>query len=89
MRAFDKRAKSIGVVGHVQAGGTVLNDLFQGDDGGWLQDVSLVDKMVGEMLQEVAASIQAKKGWKWVEVAPDFPYGHTYGLRQLCGQASH
>ena len=24
-------------------------------------------------------------GWRWVEVAPDFPYGHTYGLRRLSG----
>ncbi|MFZ1102764.1 MAG: DNA-binding protein, partial [Hyphomicrobiaceae bacterium] len=26
------------------------------------------------------------EGWKWVEVAPDFPYGHTYGLRRLSGK---
>ena len=25
------------------------------------------------------------EGWKWIEVAPDFPYGHTYGLRRLSG----
>ncbi len=32
-----------------------------------------------------AEAIRAE-GWKWVEVAPDFPYGHTYGLRQLRGE---
>ncbi|MFG1379936.1 DNA-binding protein, partial [Xanthobacter autotrophicus ATCC 700551] len=26
------------------------------------------------------------EGWKWTEVAPDFAYGHTYGLRQLRGE---
>ncbi|MFG1379937.1 DNA-binding protein, partial [Xanthobacter autotrophicus ATCC 700551] len=26
------------------------------------------------------------EGWKWIEVAPDFAYGHTYGLRQLRGE---
>src|SRR5690606_13896903 len=27
------------------------------------------------------------EGWKWVEVAPDFPYGHTWGMRRLRGEA--
>jgi len=63
----------------------VLNDLFQGDDGGWLQDVGLVDMMVAEKLNEQATAVRAE-GWKWVEVAPDFAYGHTYGLRQLRGE---
>ena len=85
VRASDKRAQFIGVAAYEEAGGTVLNDLFQGDDGGWLQDVSLVDMMVAEKLNEAAVTIGAE-GWKWVEVAPDFAYGHTYGLRQLRGE---
>ena len=40
VRASDKRAQFIGVDAYVAAGGTVLRDLFQGDDGGWLQDVA-------------------------------------------------
>ena len=86
VRASDKRAQFIGVEAYVEAGGTVLNDLFQGDDGGWLQDVSLVEMMVAEKLNEQAVTIGAE-GWRWVEVAPDFAYGHTYGLRQLRGEA--
>ena len=86
VRASDKRAQFIGVDAYVEAGGTVLNDLFQGDDGGWLQDVSLVEMMVAEKLNEQAVTIGAE-GWRWVEVAPDFAYGHTYGLRQLRGEA--
>ena len=85
VRASDKRAHFIGVDAYVEAGGTILNDLFQGDDGGWLQDVSLVDQMVAEKLNEQAVTIGAE-GWKWVEVAPGFAYGHTYGLRQLRGE---
>ena len=85
VRASDKRAQFISVAGYEEAGGTVLNDLFQGDDGGWLQDVSLVDMMVAEKLNEAAVTVGAE-GWKWVEVAPDFAYGHTYGLRQLRGE---
>ena len=85
VRASDKRAQFVGLAAYEEAGGTILNDLFQGDDGGWLQDVSLVDMMVAEKLNEQSLAIQAE-GWRWVEVAPDFAYGHTYGLRQLRGE---
>lgn len=85
VRACDKRAQFIGIDAYVEAGGCVMRDLFQGDDGGWLQDVALVDMMVTERLNEEAGAIAAE-GWKWIEVAPDFPYGHTYGLRQLRGE---
>ena len=85
VRALDKRAQFIGIDAYVEAGGTVLRDLFQGDDGGWLQDITLVDLMVAEKLKEEAAAIEAE-GWKWIEVAPDFAYGHSFGLRQLRGE---
>ena len=85
VRASDKRARFIGVAAYVEGGGLVLNDLFQGDDGGWLQDVALVDRMVAERLAAQAIAVQAE-GWRWVETAPDFAYGHTYGLRQLRGE---
>ncbi|GGC94145.1 ParB/RepB/Spo0J family partition protein [Chelatococcus reniformis] len=86
VRMADKRAQFIGLEAYEAAGGAVLHDLFQGDDGGWLQDVALVDGLVAEKLASEAAAIRAE-GWKWVEVAPDFPYGHSYGLRQLRGEA--
>lgn len=85
VRAADKRAQFIGLDAYVEAGGCVLRDLFQGDDGGWLQDVALVDLMTAEKLREEAAKIEAE-GWKWVEAAPDFPYGHSFGLRHLRGE---
>ena len=85
VRASDKRAQFIGE-DYEQAGGTVLRDLFQGDDGGWLQDPALVDRLVAKQLERDAEAIRAE-GWHWVEVAPDFPYGHTFGLRQLRGEA--
>ncbi len=85
VRACDKRAQFIGLEAYVEAGGTILRDLFQGDDGGWLQDVALVDRLVAEKLKAEADAVAAE-GWKWVEMAPDFAYGHTYGLRQLRGE---
>jgi ParB family chromosome partitioning protein len=85
VRASDKRAQFIGVDAYVEAGGTILRDLFQGDDGGWLQDVALVDRLVAEKLEREAEAIRAE-GWKWIEVAPDFAYGHAFGQRQLRGE---
>ncbi|MER8372359.1 ParB/RepB/Spo0J family partition protein [Mesorhizobium sp. M1406] len=85
VRATDKRAQFIGIDAYVEAGGTVLRDLFEGDDGGWLRDVAVVDQMVADKLKVESEAIAAE-GWKWTEVAPDFAYGHTYGLRRLHGE---
>src|SRR5690606_25980455 len=70
---------------YVEAGGSILNDLFQNDDGGWLQDVALLERLVTEKLEREAEAIRGE-GWRWVEVAIDFPYGHTFGLRQVFGE---
>ncbi len=84
VRASDKRAQYVGE-DYIAAGGAVMRDLFQNDDGGWLQDARLLDRLVAEKLERDAQAIHAE-GWKWVEVATDFPYGHTYGLRHISGE---
>ena len=84
VRATDKRAVFIGVGAYEAAGGAVLRDLFQSDDGGWLQDVSLLDRLVAEKLKALADEIAAE-GWKWVEAAISIPYGVTHGLREISG----
>lgn len=85
VRASDRRAVFVGLDVYEAAGGAVLRDLFQSDDGGWLEDVALLDSLVAEKLKAEAETIAAE-GWKWIEVAAtDFPYGHTRGLRQLDG----
>lgn len=85
VRASDKRAQFVGLDAYVEAGGSILNDLFQNDDGGWLQDVALLERLVTEKLEREAEAIRGE-GWRWVEVAIDFPYGHTFGLRQVFGE---
>lgn len=84
VRSSDKRAQYAGAA-YAAAGGAVMRDLFQPDDGGWLQDAGLLQRVVCETLERDAAMIRAE-GWKWVEVAIDFPYGHTYGLRLIVGE---
>ena len=84
VRASDRRARFVGVEDYEAAGGIVMRDLFQHDEGGWLQDPALLDRLAVEKLQTEAEALQAE-GWKWISVAPDFPYGHTAGLRRLVG----
>ncbi|ARU00456.1 chromosome-partitioning protein Spo0J [Yoonia vestfoldensis] len=86
VRASDKRAQFVGLDDYVEAGGEILRDLFQQDDGGWLQDAALLDVMVREKLAEEAEAIRAE-GWNWVEVDTEFPYGHTFGMRRVHGEA--
>jgi ParB family chromosome partitioning protein len=83
VRASDKRAIYVARE-YAAAGGPVMRDLFQADDGGWFQDINLLERLVSEKLEHDAAGVRAE-GWKWVEVALDFAYGHTYGLRGLRG----
>jgi ParB family chromosome partitioning protein len=84
VRASDRRAVFVGVDAYEAAGGVVLRDLFQGDDGGWLEDPALLDRLVADKLQAEAEALVAE-GWKWIEVATDLPYGYSHGLRRLAG----
>ncbi len=84
VRASDRRALFVGLDAYEQAGGIVMRDLFQQDDGGWLENVGLLDTLVAEKLKAEAEKIAAE-GWKWIEVNVDFPFGHTHHLRELEG----
>ncbi|WP_354133374.1 ParB/RepB/Spo0J family partition protein [Bradyrhizobium sp. RT9a] len=85
VRASDRRVQFIGLDAYEQAGGGVLRDLFEHDDGGWLQDVALLDRLVTEKLKAEAETIAAE-GWKWISLAVEFPYGHTERLREIEGK---
>ncbi len=84
VRASDRRAVVVGIDAYKAAGGTMLHDLFQGDDGGWLEDPALLDRLVTEQLQAEAEAL-AVEGWKWIEVSLDLPYGYSHALRRLSG----
>lgn len=85
VRASDRRALFIGIDAYVSAGGAVVRDLFEPDDGGWLQDVALLDRLVDEKLRAEGERI-GLEGWKWVAVAVDFPYGYVDEMRELDAQ---
>ena len=83
--AADKRAQFVGLGAYQAAGGIITRDLFEDDDGGWLQDVALLDRLVAEKLAREAEALR-HEGWKWIEAAIDFPFGHASGLRRLAGE---
>lgn len=86
IRAFDRRAVYVGIDVYEAAGGVVMRDLFDQDQGGWLQDPALLEQLVTEKLKADAEAIRVSEGWKWAEAAFDFPYGHTSGLRRFYGE---
>jgi len=86
IRASDRRAVYVGLEAYEAAGGIVMRDLFEQDQGGWLQDPALLEQLVLEKLKADAEAIQTGEGWKWAEAAFDFPYGHTSGLRRFYGE---
>lgn len=85
VRASDRRAQFVGIAAYEAAGGATLRDLFQADDGGWLQDPALLDSLATAKLGTAAEEIAAE-GWRWIDAALDFPYGHTSGLRRIAGE---
>jgi ParB family transcriptional regulator, chromosome partitioning protein len=60
VRASDKRARFVGIEPYEVAGGIVMRDLFQHDDGGWLQDPALLDHLVTEKLQAATETLRAE-----------------------------
>ncbi len=83
--ARDKRALFIGINAYESEGGVMLRDLFSQNDEGWLQDVALLERLVAAKLISEAETIKAE-GWRWIQIAQEFPYGHTGGLRRVMGE---
>ena len=67
--ATDKRARFVTLPAYEEAGGDFRRDLFaEGDDGVFLLDGALLDRLAMEKLEEFAGEVRAE-GWKWVETA--------------------
>ncbi|MCA0343355.1 MAG: ParB/RepB/Spo0J family partition protein, partial [Proteobacteria bacterium] len=86
VRATDRRATYVGIEAYEAAGGIVMRDLFEQDNGGWLQDPALLEQLVLEKLTADAEALKTEEGWKWVNSAIDFHFGHASGLRRFYGK---
>lgn len=84
VQANDRKAIFIGAEAYVEAGGTILRDLFTEDRGGYFEDAALLDRFVLEKLENIAAELKATEGWKWADVFIDYP--HAHGLRRVYPQ---
>lgn len=82
--ANDRRAIFIGADAYIEAGGNIIRDLFTEDRGGFYEDAALLDRLVIEKLEKIAAQVQEAEGWKWVSVHVDFP--HAHGLQRTYPQ---
>lgn len=69
----DKRVRFVGIEAYRAAGGILRQDLFSGDDAGYIVDVALLDRLVTEKLKTVAADVAAE-GWLWVETASELDH---------------
>ncbi|SFU45077.1 ParB/RepB/Spo0J family partition protein [Bradyrhizobium arachidis] len=78
--ATDRRARFVGLDAYIEAGGTILRDLFTEDRGGYLEDVVLLDLLVMARLGREADALRTAEGWKWTEPHLDFP--HAHGMRR-------
>lgn len=81
--ADDPRALFVGAPAYEAAGGAILRDLFDEDEGGWLQDVPLLERMTAEKLAAEAETIRAREGWNWVEAAVEFPWNYARNFKTL------
>jgi ParB family chromosome partitioning protein len=79
VRVDDRRVRFVGVEAYAEAGGAVLRDLFTEDGGGWLEDVVLLDRLVGEKLAGLADEARERESWKWAEVSLDYPDVSAFG----------
>lgn len=84
VRADDRRVAFIGLEAYLAAGGVVVRDLFADDQGGYLPNVALVDRLVDEKLSAIAETVAAE-GWKWCEPHLQYPHGH--GLSRVWPKA--
>jgi len=80
VQANDRKAVFVGAEAFTEAGGTIVRDLFTEDRGGYYDDPALLDRLILEKLESIAAEVQAE-GWKWAEASIDFP--HAHGFRRV------
>lgn len=78
----DRRVRFIGLEAYLAAGGGLNCDLFQPEHEGYLTDSGLLDRLVAEKLDAIAATVRAE-GWAWVEIMPRRDYAALSGYGRV------
>jgi ParB family chromosome partitioning protein len=82
-KASDKRLTFIGGLEvYEAAGGKVRRDLFDERNTGYVSDLTLLNKLVSEKLETIAAELRAE-GWKWVEIMPELDWKVLQPYKQV------
>ncbi|ASK34150.1 chromosome partitioning protein ParB [Alcanivorax sp. N3-2A] len=70
----------VGLDGYETAGGGVRRDLFaEGDEGVYLTDAPLLERLAQEKLAETAAEVKAE-GWGWVDATPAMTHADLHAF---------
>lgn len=68
--ADDPRARFVGLDAYKAAGGAIMEDLFRDNQGPWLEDPQLLDKLASEKIT-AERDIVLACGFKWAEICLD------------------
>ena len=82
VHANDRRARFVGIAAYEAAGGTVIRDLFDPEDGGYFADSVVLDRLVAEKLAAEAEKL-GQEGWTWVETAVETNYEALTRFRRV------
>lgn len=76
--AGDCRVRFVGLEAYQAAGGTLIRDLFDEDDGGYLADPALLERLAQDKLAAAVPAIAAE-GWEWTLPVINLPEGQEFG----------
>lgn len=82
VESTDRRARFVGSVVYEAAGGVIVRDLFDPEDGGYFADSILLDRLVAEKLATEADALK-HEGWAWVEPMVEVDYEELANFRRV------
>lgn len=75
-------ARFVGLDAYEAAGGGIRRDLFaEGDNGVYLTDAALIDRLAQDKLTSIADEVR-REGWAWVEAVPAATYADLQAFQR-------
>jgi ParB family chromosome partitioning protein len=81
--SHDRRVRFVGLEAYEAAGGAVRRDLFESEDGGFVQDVALLEALARRKLESIADAVKTE-GWNWTEARLSFGWDEQKAF--VCGE---